>query len=274
MQGLQRLGEGLWEFLVITVLMALSAALILPFFPMTVGLTAFFGQPFGTRRFKDIFTAIGANWKIVLFYTIFQLVIILFPVLNIYFFNTHPERLNAFVLAVSWIALVVGMFYMATAPTVIVKMNVKFRQLLFNGITLLFGGFWRSVLCVGCTAGVAALILYFPYALPLTFYAVPYLTAKLMGENMLRLKAKVLGTTVEELRAAEEKDDYLNEYGEVTREEDAMPEAEPSEEAKDAAQQTENAGAVPEDTPPSEENGGAMPEDAAPPAKEEHNETT
>ena len=217
MKGLARFGEYFWEFLVVTLIAAASAVTVLPFVPVTVGLCAFFRRGIDERRFKDIFTTIGANWKILIFYTLFQLVIIVFPVLNIYFFNTHPERLNGFVLAVSVIALVFGVFYLATAPTLIVNMNLTFRQLLRNGIMLLFGGLLRSICAVACIAGVVALILWFPYAVVLTLYAVPYINCKLMGENFYKLKAKALGTTVEKLKAEEHADDYLDEYGRVKR---------------------------------------------------------
>ena len=217
MKGLARFGEYFWEFLVVTLIAAVSAGTVLPFVPVTVGLCAFFRRGIDERRFKDIFTTIGANWKILIFYTLFQLVIIVFPVLNIYFFNTHPERLNGFVLAVSVIALVFGVFYLATAPTLIVNMNLTFRQLLRNGIMLLFGGLLRSICAVACIAGVVALILWFPYAVVLTLYAVPYINSKLMGENFYRLKAKALGTTVQKLKEEENADDYLDEYGRVKR---------------------------------------------------------
>ena len=81
----------------------------------------------------------------------------------------------------------------------------------------LFGGLLRSIAAVACIAGVVALILWFPYAVVLTLYAVPYINCKLMGENFYKLKAKALGTTVEKLKAEEHADDYLDEYGRVKR---------------------------------------------------------
>ena len=215
MKGLRVVGDYALEFLVITLLVALSAVTMLPFIPMLVGVTAFFGNEMGTRRFKDIFTAIGANWKILIYYTLFQLVIILFPVLNIYFFNTHPEQMNNFVLAVSYIALVVGVVFLATAPTVIVNMKVNFFQLLRNGIMMLFGSLWRSVVSVAIIAGIVAMIIYYPYPIALTLYAAPLVNAKLMKENFYHLKAKALGTNVYELKKKQKEDDYLDEKGQI-----------------------------------------------------------
>lgn len=215
MRGLRVVGDYALEFLVITLLVALSAVTILPFIPMLVGVTAFFGNEMGTRRFKDIFTAIGANWKILIFYTLFQLVIILFPVLNIYFFNTHPEQTNYFVLAVSYVALVVGMVLLSTAPTVIANMNVNFFQLLRNGIMMVFGSLWRSLVSLAIIAGIVAMIIYYPYPIVLTLYVAPLVNTKLMQENFYHLKAKALGTSVYELRKKQKEDDYLDEKGQI-----------------------------------------------------------
>lgn len=217
MKGLRLLGDYALEILVVTLLMGLSAFLILPFVPMLVGVTGFFSTDINTRRFKDIFTTIGKNWKILIFYTLFQLVIIVFPVLNIYFFNTHPDNVNYFVLAVSCIALFVGAIYLVTSPTVIVNMRVTLRQLFYNGIMLIFGGFVRSLVSLLCVAGIVALILYYPYVLPALLYPVPYLLTRLMKENFYKLKAKALNTSVFELKKKQTEDDYLDENGEINR---------------------------------------------------------
>ena len=184
---------------------------------MLTGVTGYFKTDINSRRFKDIFTTIGKNRKILIFYTLFQLIIIVFPVLNIYFFNTHPANTNYFVLAVSCIALFVGVIYLVTGPTVIVNMRVNLRQLLYNGIMLVFGGPVRSLIAIACVAGVVALIIFYPYVVPLTLYAVPFLISKLMAENFLKLKAKALNTSVFELKKQQSQDDYIDEYGEINR---------------------------------------------------------
>lgn len=217
MKSFRLFGDYAFEFLVVTLLIALSAVLIIPFVPMVVGVTGYFKENINTRRFKDIFTTIGKNWKVLIFYTVFQLIIIVFPVLNIYFFNTHPENINYFVLAVSCVALFVGVVYFTTAPTVIVNMNVTLRQVLYNGIMLVFGGLLRSLIAIACVAGVVALIIFYPYFVPLTLYAVPLITSMLMKENFLKLKAKALNTSVFELKKKQTADDYVDENGQITR---------------------------------------------------------
>lgn len=217
MKGLKLFGDYAFEFIVVTVLVAISALTVIFFVPVTVGVTGYFKNDINTRRFKDIFVTIGRNWKILIFYTVFQLVIIVFPVLNIYFFNTHPDNINYFVLAVCVIALLVGVIYLATAPTVIVNMNLKFRQLIYNGIMMLFGSLWRSLLAVLIICGVVALIIFYPYAVPLTLYVSPLAISRLMAENFYHLKAKALNMSVFELKSKENQDDYLDEKGAVRR---------------------------------------------------------
>ena len=237
MRGLQRLGEYLWEFFVVTAIAAVSAVTVLPFFPVTVGLADYFGKDFETRAFKDIFSAIAKNAKIIAAYTLFQLVAIIFPALNIFFFNTHPEASNAIifpalnifffnthpeasnaiVLGISYAVLAIGCLFAITAPTVIANMNVTFFQLLKNCLILFSGGWANGILAAICVAGVAALVIFYPYVVVLTLYALPLTVTKLMRENFLRLKAKALGTSVYELKQREKRDDYLDEYGKIKR---------------------------------------------------------
>ncbi|MCH5154628.1 MAG: hypothetical protein J1F71_05395 [Clostridiales bacterium] len=219
MHGLQVFGEYVFEVFVVSLLLAASALLVIPFIPMFIGVIGFFKSDKKTRRFKDIFTTIGSSFGTIAIYTIFELVIILFPILNIYFFNTHPESTNYFVLAVCVVALVVGVIYLINGPIIIVNMQVGFRQLLYNGFMLLFGGLFRSVLALGVIGGVVALIMFYPYVLPLTLYAVPYALSKLLTENFYVLKAKALKTSVYELKHNIGKDDYINENGEVNHDE-------------------------------------------------------
>ena len=217
MKGLRILGDYALEFIVVTLLVALSALTVIFFIPMIVGVTGYFSNDINSRRFKDIFVTIGRNWKILIFYTLFQLIIIVFPILNIYFFNTHPDKINYFVLAVSVVTLFVGVIYLATSPTVIINMNMKFRQLIYNGIMMIFGSLWRSIVSIALIAGVVAMILYYPYVVVLTLYAVPMLISRLMTENFYHLKAKALNTSVFELKKKQNEDDYLDEKGAIKR---------------------------------------------------------
>lgn len=225
MKGLRLFGDYALEILVITLLLTLSACSVIFFVPMLVGAAGFFKNNIDVRLFKDIFITISRNWKIIIFYTVFQLVIIVFPILNIYYFNTHAEAMNFigyFVLAVSCIALIVGAIFLTTAPTVIVNMNVTFRQLLYNGVMLIFGGAIRSLVCVAVVAGVFALFIFYPFAVILTLYVSTYLISRFMNENIIKLKAKALKVSVYQLKKKPENDGYLDENGEINRGEEEV----------------------------------------------------
>ncbi len=208
---LQIFGDYVLEFFVVTILLILSLALIIPFVPMVVGVTGYFKRDINSRRFKDIFTTMKENWKILIFYTIFQLVILFASILNIFYFNNHLENKTYFILVVSYVALIIGIFYLITAPTIIVNMNVNFRQLLYNGFMLLMGNLKNTFFALVLVAGIVLLVIYFPYVIPLTFYFVTLLSQKLMLENFYRLKAKALGVTVEDLKKESDEDEYLSE---------------------------------------------------------------
>jgi len=217
MRGFQILGEYILEFVVVTLLVALSAVSVVFFVPMMVGLNGFFKNKKSIRLFRDIFRTMKENVKILIPFTIFELLITVFPILNIYYFNTHLENMNYFILAISYVALVIGVIYFATGPTIIVNMNVGFGQFLRNGFMLLFGGLIRSLISLAVVGGVVALIVLFPYAVPGTLYLVPFAVTKMMTENFYVLKAKSLGTSVYEVKKEESADDYLDETGRVKR---------------------------------------------------------
>lgn len=208
---LQIFGDYVFEFFVVTFLLIISLVLIVPFIPMLVGVVGYFKKDIHSRRYKDIFVNIKENWKILIKYTIFQLTILIFSCLNIFYFNTHVENSNFFVLAVSYIALIVGIFYLITAPTIIVQMNVTFRQLLFNGFMLLLGNLKNSFIAILLIVGIVLLILYFPYIIVFLFYAIPLVSQKLMLSNFYILKAKALGIPVEDLKNKNDEDELITE---------------------------------------------------------------
>lgn len=193
-------GDYVIEFIVITILMVLSLILVIPFVPIFVGIVGYFSKDIHSRRFKDIFINIKINWKTLISYTIFQLIIILVPSLNIYYFNNNIDKMNYIMLTLNYTTLIIGLYYLITSPTIIINMNVNFMQLLYNGLMLLFGNLKNSIISILIIILVVLLILYFPYILLLLLYFIPFISQKLMIENFYHLKAKVLGISEEELK--------------------------------------------------------------------------
>lgn len=211
MRGLVKLGEYLLEIVIVIALSVVSLLSVILYIPLFVGLTGFFSRKKSERLFKDIFKTIKENIKIIFPYTIFQLLFIIFPVLNIYFFNTHPEAINKIMLALNYIALVIGGMYIVSAPTIIVNMNVTFTQLLRNGIMLLFGSPLRSLVALAIVVGVGASVIYFPYIVILLLYIAPLAITIIMRDNFLILKAKALKTSVYEIKKQEKDENDLQE---------------------------------------------------------------
>ena len=129
--------------------------------------------------------------------------------------NSNPDNMNGFILMVSYVGLVLGIIFIIHSPVIILNMNVNLRQLLFNSIVLIFGGFKNSLICLILIVGYVVLGIYFPYSLFLLIYIIPIVLSKFTYQNLLKFKALKLNMSVEELTKKENQDDYLDEYGYV-----------------------------------------------------------
>lgn len=215
MKGLRILGDYVFEYLLISVLLILSFILIIPFIPIYIGVVSYFRRNIDDRMLKDIFKPIKENIKIIIIFTIFELLILVFSGLNIYFMNTNLESMNEFILIVSYIGFFIGIYFMIFSPIIILNMNVNFRQLVFNSIFVVFGSIKNSLLSIICMVGYLLIGTKIPYIYIIGIYFIPYVISKLTYKNLLTFKALRLNTTVEELTKKENHDDYLDEYGYV-----------------------------------------------------------
>lgn len=92
MKGLRLLGDVIFEYLIITLILILSICLVIPFIPVFVGVIAYLRLDINTRTLRDFWMGIKENIKILIPYSIFELTILAFSILNLYFFLTHPEK--------------------------------------------------------------------------------------------------------------------------------------------------------------------------------------
>ncbi len=215
MKGLRLLGDVIFEYIAITILLILSACLVLPFIPVCIGVVAYLKNDVNTRTIRDGWIGIKENGWIILKFTIFELILLIFSILNIYFFMTHPENNQIVILILSYIALFFGIVFFIHAPIIILSMNVNFRQLIYNSIMLIFGGLIRSLTLIIVMIGVGFIAVYLPHLLFFIPYFILFMMAKTMFFNMYTLKARALKTTPQELMKKEKEDAYLNEYGQV-----------------------------------------------------------
>ncbi len=191
MKGLRLLGDVIFEYLIITLILILSICLVIPFIPVFVGVIAYLRLDINTRTLRD------------------------FSILNLYFFLTHPEKNQMIVLILSYIALFIGIVFFIHAPIIILTMKVNFRQLMYNSIMLIFGGIFRSILTIVLLIGVAFIAIYLPHLLFFLPYFIAFVIAKMIYPNFYVLKARALKTTPQELLNQEQQDAYLDEYGQV-----------------------------------------------------------
>ena len=196
---LQVIGEYLFEFMVITVLMCFAIAFVIPFPAVLVGVTGYFKTDIHERRMKDIFKHIKDNGVIIIKYSLFILLLLIFSIFNIFFYNNNPESINEVIYVVSYLLLFFSILCIITSPTIIINMNVNLKQLIFNSFTLIFGSIKNTLIAIIVMAVLVLAVLFFPYVVMLMFYFILYINATLMKENLANLKKKVQGNNEKEI---------------------------------------------------------------------------
>jgi len=211
MKGFKIFGEIIFEYLVITLLIILSSLSVIGFIPVFVGIISYFNHKKNDRMFKDIFTAIKDNLKIIIKFTILELIILIVSILNIYFFQNHQEGFNIIILVLSYVFLGIGIIFLAHSPMIIIGMNVNLRQLIFNSFLFFFGGFLNSLIAIVALALIVVLAAYIPYLIIIYAYFAYKAVAYFTGKNFLVFKAKKLNITVNELTKMQDEDNYFEE---------------------------------------------------------------
>ena len=212
MKGFKIFGDYLFEYFVITFLLVLSFVLVIPFVPIFVGVISYLMHKRDDRMLKDIFVTIKENIGIIIKFTIFELIVLIASILNIYYFMNHQEGFNVAILVISYVFLFLGIIFLAHAPMIIIGMRVNLRQLIFNTFLFFFGGFINSILAIASICGIVIVASRLPYlAIPLFYFvavAVEYFTNK----NFLVFKAKKLNISVYELTNKQNEEDYFEEF--------------------------------------------------------------
>lgn len=209
MKGFRIFGEYLFEYFVITLLLILSLALVIPFVPVYIGTIEYFTHKRDDRMFKDIFKTIKENLKIIIKFTIFELIVLVVSFLNVYYFRTHTEGFNIVILVISYVFLFLGIIFLAHAPMIIIGMNVNLRKLIYNCFLFFFGGLANSVIAILALAGLVIGASYLPYiVIPLLYFAV-LIVEIFTRKSFLNLKAKSMHTTVHELTKKENEDVFF-----------------------------------------------------------------
>ena len=131
-------GEYIFEYLILTIILVLSLILVIPFIPVYIGVVGYLTHKRDDRMLKDIFTTIKENWKIILKFTIFELIILIFSFLNIYYFRQNMTGFNTVIVIISYVFLFFGVVFLAHAPMIIIGMIVNLRQIILNTFSFLY----------------------------------------------------------------------------------------------------------------------------------------
>lgn len=211
MKGFRIFGEYIFEYLILTIILVLSLILVIPFIPVYIGVVGYLTHKRDDRMLKDIFTTIKENWKIILKFTIFELIILVFSFLNIYYFRQNMTGFNTVIVVISYVFLFFGVVFLAHAPMIIIGMNVNLRQLILNTFLFFFGGVINSIIAIAALAGLTAIASYIPYLVIVLLYFAVVIVEYFTRKNFLFLKARKLNMSVEELTKREQEDTYLEE---------------------------------------------------------------
>ena len=211
MKGFRIFGEYIFEYLILTIILVLSLILVIPFIPVYIGVVGYLTHKRDDRMLKDIFTTIKENWKIILKFTIFELIILIFSFLNIYYFRQNMTGFNTVIVVISYVFLFFGVVFLAHAPMIIIGMNVNLRQLILNTFLFFFGGVINSIIAIAALAGLTAIASYIPYLVIVLLYFAVVIVEYFTRKNFLFLKARKLNMSVEELTKREQEDTYLEE---------------------------------------------------------------
>ena len=212
MKGFKIFGDYLFEYLIITLLLILSLVLVIPFIPVFIGVISYLTHKREDRMLKDVFITIKDNAKIIIKFTIFELIVMVVSILNIYFFAKHSEGFNSVILVLSYVFLVLGIIFLAHAPMIIIGMNVNLRQLIFNSFLFFFGGVVNSLIAIVSIGALFVIASYIPYGILPLIHFVAVAVAHFTYKNFLVFKAKKLNISVYELTKRQNEDDFLEDY--------------------------------------------------------------
>ena len=209
MKNFGKIGNIIFDYIIITILLTLSLALVFPFIPILIGTVNYFQREKDERRLKDIFSTIKDNLGIIVKLTLFLIVAIGLSLLNIIYFNSKGMS-NDVITIICYIVLVYCLIIFVNSPILVLQMRLTLKQLLFNCITLIFGRWYLSLLTFLLIGGVIVGGIYFIHIVPFTLYFIALIINKSTIINFKILKAKALKTTVEELNKPHE-DTYYDE---------------------------------------------------------------
>ncbi|OQA78411.1 MAG: hypothetical protein BWY30_00720 [Tenericutes bacterium ADurb.Bin239] len=163
--------EQIFDYLVLSVLLVISLALIVPFTFALAVMIAYCSIPLDSRSLKGAFRLISENKKQILLYSLISTILLVLLVLNVNYFTFTSSTLSNITLFMSWIILVVVALFTMFAPIVIFRMHVTNKELMQNITLLILRGNVFSLLLLAVTFGLTLVVLYYPLIIiPLLYF--------------------------------------------------------------------------------------------------------
>ncbi|MCF7930808.1 MAG: hypothetical protein K9L02_04820 [Acholeplasmataceae bacterium] len=191
MKKFNTIGILLFDYMISVVLLNLAILLVIPFIPLWIGYQKYIETDLHSRSLKLIFTNIKDNVKIISQITIFLIVLFGFAYFNLMWLKTDLKVIDIFIKIMSYIVLWIGLTILIYAPTIITNMNVTFKQLLYNGIMLIFGGITNYLISLALIVVFLYLSIQSIIVLILGIPFVIYMISKLSIINLNYLKEKM-----------------------------------------------------------------------------------
>lgn len=204
-----KIGNVIFNYLVISFLLTISLILIIPFIPMYIGVTYYFSKKSDERSLLDIFITIKENLKIISIFTFFELVFISIAIGDILYFSSLGNGYTILIV-IGYVVLCFLLLFFMNSSTIIINMNVTIKQLLFNCITLIFGKpLYSIVLYIFYILSITVMV-NFIYIIPFVLFFLVLINEKVNDKNFKILKAKQLNKSIDELETKENIDDYYD----------------------------------------------------------------
>ena len=205
LEGFRKLGTFLFDFVVITILLTVSLALVFPFPFILTGVHNYFLYKLEDRRLANIFNILKPNFKILLKFSLTWGVAVVLAVFEIVFFNINGLKNDPLTL-ICYVILLIAVILITDAPIIILRMNVTLKQLLFNCITLIYGCWWFLVIAFIVTIGYFVAFAYFPYIGGAGLYFIALIDNFASRRAIRNLMAKRLKVKPEEIEEPENKE--------------------------------------------------------------------
>jgi hypothetical protein len=191
MKKLDTIGIVLFDYMISVVLLNLALLLIIPFIPLLIGYQKYVETDLHSRSLRLIFNNIKENVKIIYQLSIFLILVFGFAIINLLWLKTDIALMDILIKILSYVMLWIGLTVLVYSPTIITNMNVRFKELLYNTIMMIFGGIINYIISIGLVVVFLYLSIQYIIVLVLGIPFVVYLISRLSIMNLNKLKEKM-----------------------------------------------------------------------------------